>query len=87
MPTSLPQAAMKLQRYEARDRDEPSPLTLFLSVFLSMIIPPVLLLLAASAIAGNRDVSLTSIGAIFEAAGRAELCLEARDCRDVEDRR
>ncbi len=83
MPTTLPQAAIKFHFDEATG-SEPSYVTLFLSVALTLIVPPVLLLLTAAAIAGHGEVSLASVGTAFEAAGKAQLCLEAHDCKSID---
>ena len=82
MPTTLPQAAIKFRFEnfnEVRER-EPSFIGIVLGVALTIIIPPMLLLFASAAIAGHGEVSLRSIGAAFEAAGRAELCVDTHDC-------
>jgi hypothetical protein len=79
MPTSLPQVAIKFRFDEIKNR-EPSYVTVFLSVALTLIVPPLLLIIAAAATVGHGELSFTSISAVLEAAGRAELCMGARDC-------
>jgi hypothetical protein len=83
MPTSLPQAVIKFQSNEARDR-QPSHLFIFVSVFFAIVGPPILLCIVAAACVGHGEVSLKSIEAVFEAAGNAELCAEQAICADDE---
>jgi hypothetical protein len=82
MPISLPRAEIQSQRTEAKDR-EPAYVFLFSSLFLSVMVPPVLLLLASAVCFGNEKLSLKPIAAVFEAAGKVELCLDWGKCGDA----